>query len=177
MPHRDIAQAMQRAINVFQRRPEAATHADATATARWTGGTRIVARHANGKQVLTDMPSELGGSDDEVTPGWLFRAGLASCAATSISMTAAKQGIALTSLEVDANSQSDARGLLCMTDTSGKPVYSGPFDVRLNVRISAQGVDAERLRALVHAGMRSSPIPSAVSNATPVALQIDVITA
>ena len=31
-----------------------------------------------GATLLTDMPPELGGSGDQVTPGWLMRAGLAS---------------------------------------------------------------------------------------------------
>jgi hypothetical protein len=35
----------------------------------------------------------------DVTPGWLFRAGFASCAATCIAMGAAAQGIELASLE------------------------------------------------------------------------------
>jgi len=59
---------------------------DRPATARWERGTRVVASHANGAQMATDMPNELGGTGDGVTPGWLFRAGLASCAATSIAL-------------------------------------------------------------------------------------------
>jgi uncharacterized OsmC-like protein len=61
------------------------------------------------------MPSEVGGSGDQVTPGWLFRAGLASCAATRIAMAAAAEGIELATLEVRASSRSDTRGLLGMT--------------------------------------------------------------
>ena len=71
-------------------------HDDAPATARWRGGTRVVTSHANGIEIPTDMPGELGGSGDRVTPGWLFRAGLASCAATRIAMGAAAEGIELT---------------------------------------------------------------------------------
>jgi hypothetical protein len=44
----------------------------------------------------------------------------------------------------------------------------------LHVAISAAGVSAERLRALVEAGVRCSPIPNAVQQATPFALHIDV---
>ena len=106
----DLAQALQRAQSVLRRRPEMGLHDDAPATARWQHGTRTVASHANGMQMTTDMPGELGGSGDQVTPGWLFRAGLASCAATSIAMAAAAQQIELTSLEVRATSRSDARG-------------------------------------------------------------------
>jgi uncharacterized OsmC-like protein len=149
-------------------------HDDAPATARWERGTRVVASHANGTQVATDMPSELGGTGDKVTPGWLFRAGLASCAATSIALTAAANGIILTMLEVRATSRSDARGLLGMKDSTGAPVPAGPCDVQLHVRIAADGVEPVRLRALVEDGYRCSPIPNAVISAVPVDLRIDV---
>lgn len=170
----DVAQALQRAERVFERRPEAAVHADTTAKARWQGGTRVVAAHANGTLIASDMPPEFGGTGDHVSPGWLFRAGLASCAATSIVMAAAAEGIELTSLEVEANSRSDARGMLGMLEPNGEPVYAGPGDLRIDVRIGAPGVAPERLHALVDEGLRRSPIPNALQNATPLALRVDI---
>jgi len=168
-----LAQALQRVQTVLERRPETGLHDDAPAAVRWTGGTRMLASHANGTVLPTDMPSELGGSGDQVTPGWLFRAGLASCAATSITMAAAAQGIELTLLEVKASSRSDTRGLLGMAGADGQPVYAGPSDVTLSVRIAAHGVAPERLRQLVEGGVACSPIPSAVSAVTPLALHIE----
>ncbi|MEJ7688909.1 MAG: hypothetical protein WKG52_19115, partial [Variovorax sp.] len=88
MTMQDIAAALQRVEAVLQRRPETGLHDDAPAAARWERGTRVVTHHASGAQMATDMPGELGGSGDQVTPGWLFRAGLASCAATSIVVSA-----------------------------------------------------------------------------------------
>ena len=170
----DLATAMQRAAKALQRRPATGIHDDAPATARWQAGTRIVASHANGTQVLTDMPGELGGSGDQVTPGWLFRAGLASCLATRIAMGAAAEGIELGRLEVLASSRSDTRGLLGMVDAVGAPVFAGPCDVRLHVRIAAPGVPSQRLRALVEDSHRHSPIPAAVEHAVPVDLRIDI---
>jgi uncharacterized OsmC-like protein len=170
----DLAAALQRAETVLRRRPEMGLHDDAPATARWQHGTRTIASHANGMQMTTDMPGELGGSGDQVTPGWLFRAGLASCAATSIAMAAAAQRIALTSLEVRACSRSDTRGLLGMSEASGEPVRAAPTDVQLQVRISAEGVEPARLRALVEDGYRCSPIPGAVVSALPVELRIEI---
>jgi uncharacterized OsmC-like protein len=174
MTTQDIAAAMERAEKVFRRRPEMGLHDDAPATARWEHGTRVVASHANGTQMSTDMPIELGGTGDKVTPGWLFRAGLASCAATCIVMAAAAKGIELASLEVLASSRSDARGLLGMADGEGRLVHAAPRDLQLHVRISAAGVAAERLRAIVEEGCRCSPVPNAVQNALPVSLRIDV---
>ena len=169
-----VRTAMQRVETVLRRRPDMGLHDDAPATVRWSAGTRVVARHANGTEIPTDMPAELGGSGERVTPGWLFRAGLAACAATCIAMKAAADGVALTTLEVQATSRSDTRGLLAMADEHGAEVSAGPVDVALGVRIGAAGVAAERLRALVDAALRCSPIPVAVRNATPVALSIVV---
>ncbi|MBK6386188.1 MAG: OsmC family protein [Rhodoferax sp.] len=177
MGAQDIAAALQRVEAVFMRRPEAGLHDDAPVTARWNGGTRVVASHTNGTQVATDMPVEIGGTGDKVTPGWLFRAGLASCAATSIALLAAAEGIELATLEVRATSRSDARGLLGMVDDGGEMVFAGPRDMQLHVRVAAQGVSAERLRTLVETGLQRSPIPNAVSRVTPLSLQIDTTAA
>ena len=169
-----IAAAMERVQTVLRRRPEMGLHDDAPATAAWQGDTRVVVGHGNGTQVPTDMPAELGGTGDLVSPGWLFRAGVASCATTSIAMSAAAQGIDLAALEVRVASRTDTRGLLGMADERGEPVGAGPSDITMSVRIAAPGVAPERLRALVEAGCRCSPIPNAVERATPVELRIDV---
>jgi uncharacterized OsmC-like protein len=169
-----VADAMQRAEVVLRRRPDMGMHDDAPAAASWRGSTRIVTRHANGIEIQTDMPSELGGTGDQVTAGWLMRAGLAACTATRIAMGAAAAGIELTTLELRATSRSDTRGLLGMPDTDGGAVCAGPQDVQLHVTIGAQGVSAERLRALVEESHRCSPVPCAMENTTPVGLHIEV---
>jgi uncharacterized OsmC-like protein len=169
-----LSAAIHRAQTVLRRRPDMGVHDDSPVTSRWQGGTRVVSRHENGTEIASDMPSELGGSGDHVTPGWLFRAGLASCAATSIAMTAAAEAIELTTLEVRVTSRSDARGLLNMTDERGALIYAGPSDLQLHVRISASNATPERLRALVEAACRCSPIPNVVQNAAPLELQIEV---
>ena len=73
---------------------------DVPAAAHWTGGTRVRTSHPDDMRFATDLASELGGTGDQVSPGWLMRASLAACAATFIAMKAAEQGIALASLEV-----------------------------------------------------------------------------
>lgn len=174
MTMQDIAVAMRRAATALQRRPALGLHDDAAATARWGGGARVVASHANGTRVATDMPRELGGTGDQVTPGWLFRAGLASCAATRIAMAAAAAGIELEVLEVTASSRSDTRGMLGMVDGEATPVCVGPQDVQMQVRISAPAAPPRRLRALVEEGCRCAPVVCAVENAVPVAVHIVV---
>lgn len=173
MGMREVAAAMRRARRVFERRPQAAAEEDAPATARWQGSTRVLVAHAGGTQMHTDMPPELGGAGDAVTPGWLFRASIATCATTSIAMAAAASGIELDALEVEARSRSDARGMLGMTEATGEPVYAGPCSFRLHVRIRARGTAPEELRRLVESGLRCSPMPNALQTATPMALSID----
>jgi uncharacterized OsmC-like protein len=169
-----IAAAMQRVESLLRRRPEVGLHDDAPATARWQSGTRVLSSHANGTQLLTDMPTELGGSGDQVTPGWLLRAGLASCLATRIVMGAAVEGFELATLEVSAGSRSDARGIFGMHDASGEAVRAGPCDVQVLVRIAAPGVSPERLRTLVDQSDRCSPVSAALRAAVPMTVCIEV---
>jgi uncharacterized OsmC-like protein len=169
----DIAVAIERTESVLRRRPQFGIHDDPPATAQWKGGLRVVSSHANGMSMATDLSAELGGTGDQVSPGWLFRAGLASCLATCVVMAAAAQGIELTTLEVKATSRSDARGLLGIPDTNGEDVFAGPHDVQLHVSIAARGVAPDALRRLVEDSQRCSPIPNAVRHAVPVELHIE----
>jgi hypothetical protein len=89
-------------------------------------------------------------------------------------MSAASEGIELDTLEVLASSRSDVRGLLGLADADGTAVGAGPRDVQLLVRISAPGVQAERLRAMVQASHRQSPVSCAAQQALPVALRVEV---
>jgi uncharacterized OsmC-like protein len=170
-----ITTAVHRVRSAFKRRPEVAVHSDTPATARWQGGCRVLTAHPDGTQLPTDMPPELGGTGDQVTPGWLFRAGLASCAATSIVLAAAAEGMDLAALEVHVGSVSDSRGLLGMSDEAGQPVHAGPSDMQLQVRIDAPGATPEQVRALVEAALRCSPVPSAVQHATVLSLQLEIV--
>ncbi|MNO47550.1 OsmC-like protein [compost metagenome] len=174
MTERDMAAALQRVEAVLRQRPEAGLHDDEAALARWQGGAQVVTSHANGVQLATDLPGVLGGNGEGVTPGWLMRAALAACESTRIAMAAASAGIELKSLEVQADSRSDLRGVFGMPDDDGQPISAGPLAVRLSVRISAPGVPAERLRALVEEGDRLSPVSSAVRRMVPFALHIEV---
>jgi uncharacterized OsmC-like protein len=169
-----ISKAMQRVRAILARRPDAGIHIDEPATAHWDQGLRVVARHESGMQVTTDMPVELGGSGKEVTPGWLLRAGLASCLATRIAMEAAAAGIPIARLEVIATSTSDARGLLGMMDEGGNQISPAPRDVRLEVRLTAPNAHRERLQALIENSVRCSPLSAAVETAVPVALHIEL---
>lgn len=174
MAKQDIAAALERVESVFSRRPEAAFHDDAPSIVRWQGGLRFEAAHENGMRVWTDMPAELGGTGDQVSSGWLARAGLAACTASCIALAAASEGIELETLEVKATSRSDARGMLGIATADGQAVYPGPHDVQMHVRISARGVPPQRLRTLVEESNRRAPITSAFKTALAVSLHIEI---
>ena len=126
--------------------------------------------------LATDLPTAVGGEDSAVTPSWLLRAGLASCVTTRIAMAAAVEGIVLAELEIVATSRSDVRGLLDMVGGDGERISAGPFDVQLHVKIGASdGTSAERLHSLVERCHRCSPVSSAVQDATPIGLKIEVV--
>jgi uncharacterized OsmC-like protein len=174
MAVQDIASAMRRVESAYRRRPQVALIDDTPAVVRWDGGLRTVARSEKQDEIATEMPVEIGGAGDQVTPGWLLRAALASCAVTRIAMSAAVEGIELTSLQASASSRSDARGLMGLPDAAGQPVATGPGNVRLHVRIGARGVSTERLRALVLATSSLSPVTWALEHCVPVEMRIDV---
>jgi len=168
------ASALQRLRAVLQRRPAAGLADDSTATARWDGGLKMRVEREDGVSVHTDMAPELGGDGQGVTPGWLVRAGLASCGATSILLAAAERGIAPTRLEVVARSRSDARGLVGLLEADGQPVESAPLMMHLAVRIAAPGVEAERLQALVDDALRQSPVPRTILGNPPLAWDLAI---
>jgi len=163
----DVGAALGRLTDALTRRPEAGVHDDSVASAQWDGALTITTRHANGTQFTTDMPPECGGGGTRVTPGWLFRAGIASCASTVIATHAAARGIALHTLEIACSSRSDTCGLLDLPGADGRPVAAAAFDMRLQVRIGAAGASQDELRALVETGVRCSPAPSALSASPP----------
>jgi uncharacterized OsmC-like protein len=169
-----VADALARLEKVLRRKPEAGLSADAPARARWAGphnALRVACRHPAGHEVLTDMPAQLGGTGDQPSPGWLYRAGLAACATTSIAMLAAVEGVALARLEVEATSVSDARGLVQLPDEHDVAVNPAPLDQALRVRISADGATHAQLRSLVQRALQRSPIPRVAMAA---GLRVDV---
>ncbi|MEW5685187.1 MAG: OsmC family protein [Pseudomonadota bacterium] len=175
MATREVAAALARAEDVFRRRPTAAHSADAPATAAWSGGVRMLTRHARGLEVATDLPVEFGGAGDGVSPGWLMRAGLAACTATSIVMTAAREGLELSVLDVRADSLSDNRGVLAMCGEDGAPVDAAPLELSISVTIGAERAEAERLRDLVDRARLCSPLLVLVERAAPLSIKVDVV--
>jgi hypothetical protein len=68
---------------------DAGPASDRPAVAVIEEGLRGRVRGGDGWSIVTDMPAAVGGGGAAPTPGWLIRAALASCAATTIAMRAA----------------------------------------------------------------------------------------
>src|SRR2546423_14056841 len=99
------------------------------------------------------MPAAVGGTGSAPSPGWLFRAALASCDATLIAMRAAAEGIELTRLKVAVDSESDDRGILGIDDA----VAAGPLRMRVRVQLAAPGASEAQPREAAAWGIQHCP--------------------
>jgi uncharacterized OsmC-like protein len=98
----------------------------------------------------------------------MFRAAYASCAATLIAMRAAEEGWALSALDVTVDSESDDRGILGLSPN----VPAGPLSVRVAVRASVPGVDADVVRAAIQAAIARCPVHDAVARLVPIEIEV-----
>jgi uncharacterized OsmC-like protein len=153
-----IGAALQRAETVLTQKPALALQTDTPATAVRVDGLAFELHHPNGQTVRTDLATTLGGAGSGFQPGWLMRAGLASCTATLIAMRAERLGITLGKLEVTARSESDVRGLLGIDPS----VIAGPSRIDMDVEIEAEGVADSVLAELVAWADAHSPVGNVV---------------
>src|SRR5512144_648562 len=125
-----IRSAIETASGHLREHPEAALGTDAAATAVCEEGLRFRVDGPNG-EVITDMSESVGGGATAPTPGWLLRAALAACDATTVAMEAARDGIELTDLAVSVESETDFRGVLGVDDS----LDAGPRSVRVRIEL------------------------------------------
>ena len=164
----DIRESIINVRSALEAKADAGPAPDRPAIAVIEDGLRCRAEGGDGWAVVTDMPAPVGGGGTAPTPGWLIRAALASCAATTIAMRAAELEITLTRLEVRAESETDMRGLL----GAGKGVDPGPVGARLHVELTARGADEQRLEELVRWADSHSPVGDCLRRSVAVELEI-----
>ncbi len=162
-------EAIERAHRLFSEKPGAAKRPNTTARAVWRDGLLCEVSGPGVERATTDMPEPMGGSGNGSNPGWLLRAGMASCAATAIAMRAATLGIALSTLEVNVQSESDARGLVGIP---GVPTALG--NMSMSIKIGADGVDEATLRELAAWGEANSPVSCTLRDRPNVAVEVSV---
>lgn len=166
-----IRESMQEVIEYYIHNPDQALSHDREAVAIIEVGLRACATGPDGQTLVCDMPKALGGQATAPSPGWMMRAALANCEAVMIALRAAQLGIELTALEVRVDSLSDDRGMLGMDDS--KP--AGPLNMKISVRIGAQGVSSEKLHEIVAWAEKHSPVGEPLTRVMPTEYLVDIV--
>ncbi|MGH2765752.1 MAG: OsmC family protein, partial [Actinomycetota bacterium] len=133
----EIGEAIENAVRYLSEHPDEARYTDPFARATLGEALRAEVEGPNGLRLVTDMPAGIGGREEEPSPGWLYRAAIASCVASTIGMEAAREGVIIRSLQVEVDSESDDRGILGMDEA----VPAGQLSTRVRVRAAADGVE------------------------------------
>jgi uncharacterized OsmC-like protein len=165
-----VREALERTSAAIAAEPAKARSKNVPATARLIDGLCCEVSGPHGEKLATDMPPAMGGTASGPNPGWLLRGALASCTATVIAMRAARLGVALETLEVTAESESDNRGMLGLDDG----VSAGLSEVRLRVRIGGAAAP-EALREIVAWAEAHSPVGCTLQQAPSCALDVEVL--
>jgi len=167
----NIRESMQGVIEHYTQNPEKALGPDSEAIAVIDEGLRVRASGPNGQTLVCDMPKGLGGGGTAPSPGWTMRAALANCEAAMIALRAAQLGIQLDRLEVRVDSLSDDRGMLGMDDS--KP--AGPMNMKVSIRIGADGVPAEILHKIIEWAQYHSPVGEPLNRVMPVEYAVEIV--
>jgi uncharacterized OsmC-like protein len=167
----NIGEAIERLSVAISADPSKARAKNAPATARLADGLRCELTGPYNERLVTDMPPAMGGAAAGPNPGWLLRGAIASCTATVIAMRAAKLGVALSSLEVTVETDSDLRGILGLDGD----ISAGHGPVRMKVKIGAPAESSDALRAIVAWADAHSPVGCTIRQAPAYALEIEVV--
>jgi uncharacterized OsmC-like protein len=163
-----IRSALEAATRHYAANPADAQSRDSVATATLREGLLVQVDAPTGERLTTDMVASVGGTGSAPSPGWLLRAAEASCVATLIAMRAATLGITLDTLEVAVDSESDDRGMLGMDDS----VPAGPLTGRVQVRLTADGVDPATLDEMARWGVEHCPVCNALERPVPITVEV-----
>jgi uncharacterized OsmC-like protein len=164
-----IRESIENAVRYLSEHPDEARYTDSLARATLGEALRVEVDGPDGLRVATDMPTGVGGRGKEPSPGWLFRAALASCVATTVGMEAARERVSLRSVEVEVDSESDDRGILGLDEA----VPAGPLSTRIRIRAAADGVEEAALREVVNRGAGRCPVCDATKRAVDVSIEIE----
>jgi uncharacterized OsmC-like protein len=162
-----IGNAMRQASDYLAEHPDAAVATDSAATAVREDGLRF---RIDGPwaSLTSDMAESVGGGASAPTPGWLLRGALAACDATLVAMEAARDGIELTELEVNVESDSDFRGVLGVD----RSVHAGPLTVRVRTRVAATNATDDQLRTIVERAESRSPVQDALAREVTITTEV-----
>lgn len=166
----DIQSSIENAVAYLTANPEEARYTDSAARATLGDSLRVAVVGSDGERITTDMPGAVGGLAEEPSPGWLYRAAIASCVASTVGMEAARSGLTLNSLEVEVDSESDDRGILGIAES----VNPGPLSTRIRITASVAGVSNGDLREVIERGARRCPVYDATQRSVDTTLEVTV---
>lgn len=166
-----IRESLRGVIEYYTQNPEKALSQDKEAVAVVEEGLRVRATGPDGQILVCDMPKGLGGGATAPSPGWTMRAALANCEAVMIALRAAQFGIELTALEVRVDSVSDDLGMLGVDDS--KP--AGPLNMKVSIRIGAEGVSPEKLHEIIEWSKKHSPVGEPLTRLMPTEYAVEIV--
>ncbi len=165
----DIRESIESAVQYLSAHSDEARYRDTSARATLGEALRVDVSGENGERLRTDMPQAVGGRGEAPSPGWYYRAALASCVASTVAMQAAQEGITLSSLEVVVDSESDDRGILGMDET----IPVGPLSTRIVIRAGTDSPGRE-IDEMIERGAARCPVRDATKRAVEVTTEIEL---
>ena len=162
---REIAKFQFRATNTWL----TGTHSRTTVSGFY--GAMQEMQHVHETVVDSDHPAVLVGADNAPTPVEYLLHAIAACLTSGIANIAAARGVQLTRVSSTVTGDIDLLGILGLADGS---VRNGYEQIKVTFHIEGDA-DADTLRDLVEQSRRRSAVYDALTNPTPVV--IDVVTA
>ena len=126
--------------------------------------------HAHVTEVVSDHPAVLVGADTGPTPVEYLLHAIAACLTSGVANIAAARGVELTKVSSIVEGDINLLGILGLSDGS---VRNGYEQIKVTFHIAGDA-DDETLRGLVEQSRRRSAVYDALTNPTPVV--IDVVT-
>lgn len=126
-------------------------------------------QHEQETVVDSDHPAVLVGTDVGPTPVEYLLHAIAACLTSGIANVAAARGVRLTHVSSTVTGDIDLLGILGL---SGGAVRNGYEQVKVTFRVEGDADDAT-LREIVEQSRRRSAVYDALTNPTPVAIEVD----
>jgi uncharacterized OsmC-like protein len=124
--------------------------------------------HKHETVVDADHPAVLVGQDTAPTPVEYLLPALASCLTAGVANIAAARGVTLTKVTSTVEGDIDLLGLLGLSDGSVRNGYQG---IKVTFHIEGDA-DDQTLRAIVEQSRRRSAVYDALTNPTPVSVEV-----
>ncbi|PAU95895.1 hypothetical protein CK503_02235 [Aliifodinibius salipaludis] len=159
-----IKEAFERNKKALQMRPSKAK-STTTTKVRLFDGTTCEVEHKHWK-FKVDIGEAEGGNDAGPGPGILERGALGSCLAIAYSQRAAVLGIPIDNIEIDVESDFDARGMLHITDDP--PGFEA---IRYRVYIESPATK-DQIMKMIEDADKHSPVLDDFSRAIPVEREV-----